>query len=98
MTDGAQRQRTGLAWQRTALGAAGCTLLLAHAAGKQDWGIGLLPVVFGAITTVMLSGAGRRRERALRADNPTTPINRSTIKVTAVMVVMTVVSALPLLR
>ena len=67
---GAQAERTGLAWRRTALGSAACTALLLHSAAQHHWGLALLPVLFAATTSVVLAGIGVQRERALRAPEP----------------------------
>ncbi len=70
---GAQAQRTGLAWRRTALACAACTVLLLHSAAQRHWGLTLLPVLLAAGTSVLLAGIGMRRERALRAAEPGPP-------------------------
>jgi uncharacterized membrane protein YidH (DUF202 family) len=67
---GAQAERTGLAWRRTALGSAGCTVLLLHSAALHHWGLALVPVLLAAATSVLLAGIGAHRERALRAAEP----------------------------
>ncbi|MEQ0558693.1 DUF202 domain-containing protein [Amycolatopsis sp. NEAU-NG30] len=70
---GAQAERTGLAWRRTALASAACTLLLLHAAAQQHWGLRLVPVVLAAGTSALLAAFGTLRERALRAPEPGPP-------------------------
>ncbi|MGW5716946.1 DUF202 domain-containing protein [Amycolatopsis sp. NPDC003865] len=67
---GAQAERTGLAWRRTALASAACTVLLLHSAAQRHWGVSLLPVLLAAVTSALLAGVGVRRERALRAGRP----------------------------
>jgi hypothetical protein len=67
---GAQAERTGLAWRRTALASAACTALLLHSAALRHWGLALVPVLFAAATSVFLAVVGLRRERALRVARP----------------------------
>ncbi|MEU5257995.1 DUF202 domain-containing protein [Amycolatopsis sp. NPDC021455] len=68
--DGAQAERTGLAWRRTALAAAACTVLLLHSAAQRHWGTAFVPVVLSAGTSALLAAVGTRRERALRTGRP----------------------------
>ncbi|MEU4246581.1 DUF202 domain-containing protein [Amycolatopsis sp. NPDC026612] len=70
---GAQAERTGLAWRRTALASAACTVLLLHSAAQRHWGLTLVPVLLAAGASVLLAGIGMRRERALRATEPGPP-------------------------
>jgi uncharacterized membrane protein YidH (DUF202 family) len=70
---GAQAERTGLAWRRTALASAACTVLLLHAAGQRHWGLSLVPVLLAAGTSALLAAIGMHRERALRAAEPEPP-------------------------
>ncbi|MFJ7218217.1 DUF202 domain-containing protein [Amycolatopsis sp. NPDC098790] len=67
---GAQAERTGLAWRRTALASAACTVLLLHSAAQRHGGAALVPVVFAAVTSALLAGVGVRRERTLRTGRP----------------------------
>ncbi|SFW91420.1 DUF202 domain-containing protein [Amycolatopsis australiensis] len=67
---GAQAERTGLAWRRTALASAACTVLLLHSAAQRHWGASLVPVLLAAATSALLAGVAVRRERALRAGRP----------------------------
>jgi hypothetical protein len=67
---GAQAQRTGLAWQRTALAAGACTLLLLHSASLRDWGATTVPAVVAGCTAVVLAVVGKARERQLRRPGP----------------------------
>ena len=71
--DGAQAERTGLAWRRTALASAACTVLLLHSAAQRHWGGTLIPVLLAAGTSALLAAIGMRRERALRAAEPDPP-------------------------
>ncbi|MEC3973667.1 DUF202 domain-containing protein [Amycolatopsis sp. H20-H5] len=97
MTDhGAQPQRTGLAWQRTALAAAGCTLLLLHSASQRHWGVAALPAVFGGLTAATLAAAGARRERALRRGAECTTMNPRTAVFVSFLVAVTAISVLTL--
>jgi uncharacterized membrane protein YidH (DUF202 family) len=68
--DGAQAERTGLAWRRTALASAACTVLLLHSAAQRHWGVTLVPVLLAAVTSALLAAVGVRRERALRTARP----------------------------
>ncbi|MGW4057488.1 DUF202 domain-containing protein [Amycolatopsis sp. NPDC004747] len=70
---GAQAERTGLAWRRTALASAACTVLLLHSAAQRHWGGTLVPVLLAAATSALLAAIGRHRERALRATEPGPP-------------------------
>jgi len=67
---GAQAERTGLAWPRTALASAACTVLLLHSAAQRHWGVSVVPVLLAAATSALLAGVGVRRERALRTEQP----------------------------
>ncbi|WP_410671035.1 DUF202 domain-containing protein [Amycolatopsis sp. cmx-4-68] len=67
---GAQAERTGLAWRRTALAAAACTVLLLHSAAQRHWGLTLVPVLLSAGTSALLAAIGAHRERNLRAPEP----------------------------
>ncbi|WIY02574.1 DUF202 domain-containing protein [Amycolatopsis mongoliensis] len=68
--DGAQAEHTGLAWRRTALASAACTVLLLHSAAQRHWGVSLAPVLFAAVTSALLARAAVRRGRALRTARP----------------------------
>jgi uncharacterized membrane protein YidH (DUF202 family) len=68
--DGAQAERTGLAWRRTALASAACTVLLLHSAAQRHWGVSLVPVLLAAVTSALLAAVAVRRERALRTARP----------------------------
>jgi uncharacterized membrane protein YidH (DUF202 family) len=61
---GLQAERTNLAWNRTALAAAACGLLLLHVAAKHDWGLATLPAVCAASVSTTLVLLGRHRHLA----------------------------------
>lgn len=61
---GLQPERTSLAWNRTALAAAACALLLLHVAVRHRWGTATAPAVCAAVLAVTLALAGRRRRRS----------------------------------
>lgn len=67
---GAQAERTGLAWRRTALASAACTVLLLHSAAQRHWGAAFVPVLLSAGTSALLAAVAVRRERALRTGRP----------------------------
>ncbi len=69
-TEGAQPQRTGLAWRRTALAAAACALLLLHEAATRSWGRALIPVVLASVTSVFFAATAQYRERILATTGP----------------------------
>lgn len=70
----AQPERTGLAWQRTALATAVLALLLLHAAARAGWGAFTAPAALAALTAATLAVVGTRRERILRrAGEPPAP-------------------------
>jgi uncharacterized membrane protein YidH (DUF202 family) len=69
-SDGAQAERTGLAWRRTALASAACTVLLLHSAAQRHWGVSLVPVLLAAVTSALLAAVAVHRERALRTARP----------------------------
>ena len=58
---GLQPERTNLAWNRTALAAAACALLLLHVAAQRGWGIATAPAVCTASVAVTLVLLGRHR-------------------------------------
>jgi uncharacterized membrane protein YidH (DUF202 family) len=68
--DGAQAERTGLAWRRTALASAACTVLLLHSAAQRHWGVSLVPVLLAAGTSALLAAVAVSRERVLRTGRP----------------------------
>ncbi|ANZ40604.1 hypothetical protein BBK82_35980 [Lentzea guizhouensis] len=63
---GLQPERTDLAWHRTALAAAACSLLFVGAAARQGWGLATLPAVCTATLSAVLVLLGRRGQLAAR--------------------------------
>jgi uncharacterized protein DUF202 len=58
---GLQPERTNLAWTRTALAAAGCSLLLLDVAARHDLTPrALLPAILTAVAALTLALLGRR--------------------------------------
>jgi uncharacterized membrane protein YidH (DUF202 family) len=91
---GAQPQRTALAWQRTALAAAGCTLLLLHSAATHRWGTATVAPVVSGLTAIALAIAGGWRERHLRRARRPTAANALLMGGVSVMVVATAAASL----
>ncbi|MEV7553461.1 DUF202 domain-containing protein [Amycolatopsis sp. NPDC089917] len=89
---GAQAERTGLAWRRTALAATACTLLLLHMAARRGWGTTVVPVVFAGAMVITLVVIGSVRERALRGPGIPKPLNPILAVTTVTLVVATAVS------
>ncbi|WP_158887765.1 DUF202 domain-containing protein [Amycolatopsis anabasis] len=96
--DGAQPQRTGLAWRRTALACAGCTLLLLNSAARQGWGLAVVPGVLAAVTTALLAVTGSVRDRVFREQARPTAPSAPMIAAATVLVAATSASALSLLH
>jgi uncharacterized membrane protein YidH (DUF202 family) len=95
MTDrGAQAQRTGLAWQRTALAAGACTLLLLHSASLRSWGAATVPAIVAGCAAVALALAGRHRERRLRRPGPPPAAGNLTLGAISILVTATAVATL----
>jgi uncharacterized membrane protein YidH (DUF202 family) len=91
---GAQPQRTGLAWQRTALAAVACTLLLLHAAAKQRWGTATIAPAVAGLTAILLAIAGAYRQRQLRRLPYPVAAGRLLMGAVSAMVVAIAVAAL----
>lgn len=90
MTDrGAQAERTGLAWQRTALAAAACALLLLHSASTRNWGLSTVPPVMAGCTAVVLALAGSHRGRQLRRIGHPPAASKNILAATSIMVAAT---------
>ncbi|SFA91086.1 protein of unknown function [Amycolatopsis marina] len=87
--DGLQPARTRLAWQRTALAAAACSLLLFHGAAHRDWDSTTVPAVLAAITAAVLAVTGRYRDRQLRTAPRPAPAGGPMIAGVAVLVTLT---------
>lgn len=93
MTDhGAQAQRTGLAWRRTALAATACTLLLLHMAARRGWGMAVLPVVVAGTMVITLAAIGTIRERALRKTEIPKSLDPTLAVIASALVVATALS------
>ncbi|AUI60889.1 DUF202 domain-containing protein [Amycolatopsis sp. BJA-103] len=89
---GAQAERTGLAWRRTALAATACTLLLLHTAARQGWGTAVIPVVVAGVMVAVLVAIGSIRERALRGADTPKPLNPALAVTASALVVATAVA------
>jgi len=89
---GAQAERTGLAWRRTALAATACTLLLLHSAARRGWGTTVVPVVFAGAMVITLVAVGAFRERALRRPDTPKSLNPILAVTTSALVVATAVA------
>ncbi|WP_116047956.1 DUF202 domain-containing protein [Amycolatopsis palatopharyngis] len=92
--DGLQPARTRLAWQRTALAAAACSLLLFHSAAQRNWDSTAIPAALAAITAAVLAVAGRYRDRQLRTAALPAPAERSLIAGVTALVAFTAVITL----
>ncbi|MEU3628285.1 hypothetical protein BS329_03120 [Amycolatopsis coloradensis] len=86
---GAQAERTGLAWRRTALAATACTLLLLHLAARRGWGTAVVPVAFAGAMVIALVVIGSLRERALRRAETPKPLNPAFAVTVSALVVAT---------
>jgi len=91
---GAQAERTGLAWQRTALAAGACTLLLLHSASLRGWGATTVPAVIAGCAAVALAVLGRARERQLRRPGPPPAAGRLALGGISALVTATAVAVL----
>ncbi|MBB3051818.1 uncharacterized membrane protein YidH (DUF202 family) [Prauserella isguenensis] len=81
MSEG-QPERTGLAWQRTALASAACSGLLLHAAATTGHAAPLVAAPISIVTTVVLAAAGAGRGRRLRRSTaPLSPVLAATATV-----------------
>jgi hypothetical protein len=83
-----------LAWQRTALAAAACTLLLLHSASLQHWGAAAIPSVLAGCTAITLAVVGAYRERQLRRPGRPAAAGRVLMGAVSVMVTATAIATL----
>ncbi|WP_197320236.1 DUF202 domain-containing protein [Saccharomonospora sp. NB11] len=67
---GLPSERTGLAWQRSALGAGVVSLLLLYHTARTGWGLLTGAVVCTALAAVLLTVVGTVRDRELRRPTP----------------------------
>ncbi|MCR3718940.1 MULTISPECIES: DUF202 domain-containing protein [Prauserella salsuginis group] len=72
--NGDQPERTGLAWQRTALASAACSGLLLHAALTTGHAAPAIALPVSLVTTVVLAAAGTSRGRRLRRSTAPLPL------------------------
>lgn len=91
MSEG-QPERTGLAWQRTALASAACTGLLVHSAVSHGTAVLVTAAPIAVVTTVVLSVAGLLRSRTLRSGTP--PLSPAVAATSAALVVLTALASL----
>ncbi|GAA1202423.1 DUF202 domain-containing protein [Prauserella alba] len=90
--NGDQPERTGLAWQRTALASAACSGLLLHAAATTDHAVPAVAAPISIVTTIVLAVAGAGRGRRLRRS--VAPLPPSLAATAAVLVAATAVVSL----
>ncbi len=70
---GLPSERTGLAWQRSALGAGAVSLLLLYHTAHTGWSALTAAAACTALAAVVLAFAGVRRDRDPRSTAPTAP-------------------------
>ncbi|WP_075846292.1 DUF202 domain-containing protein [Saccharomonospora sp. CUA-673] len=88
----AQPERTGLAWQRTALASAACTGLLVHSAVTHGSAVLSTAAPVAVLSTAVLSIAGLARSRALRSGTP--PLHAGVAATATVLVALTALAGL----
>lgn len=92
---GLQPERTGLAWQRTALASSVAALLLLHHAANAGWsGPVTVPAALGSSIALVIAVAGGVRARRLREARQPGPLPSALPAVLAVLVTATAVAAL----
>ncbi|ASR35107.1 hypothetical protein BAY61_09075 [Prauserella marina] len=94
MTEGLQPERTGLAWQRTALAAGACALLLLHSAAREGWGVLTVPAALAGVSALVLAVAGTYRDRALRGSAEPPEAGAGLVAAVAVAVTATTTATL----
>lgn len=96
---GLQPERTGLAWQRTALVAGAVALLQVHAAAQSGWGSLTVPAAVTGATALALALVGGRRERLLRREPDPPPLPATMIAgVTTLVATVALITLATLLR
>ncbi|EIE98335.1 DUF202 domain-containing protein [Saccharomonospora glauca] len=90
---GLPSERTGLAWQRSALGAGAVSLLLLYHTARTGWSSLTAAAACTALTTVVLTVAGVKRDRDLRRVTPPAP-PRTALAAVAFLVTAAAVLAL----
>lgn len=83
---GLPAERTGLAWQRTALGSGAVSLLLLYHTGDPSGGALAAAAACAGATTVVLAVAGGLRARRLRHSTPPRPVPAAVLATVAILV------------
>lgn len=90
--NGGQPERTGLAWQRTALASAACTGLLLHGAVTDGSALLVAAAPLAVVTTLALALVGVLRSRSLR--RTTEALHPAVAAASGVLVSLTAAAAL----
>ncbi|WP_024875823.1 DUF202 domain-containing protein [Saccharomonospora piscinae] len=93
-TPGVPAERTGLAWQRSALGAATVSALLLYQTVRTGWQVLPVTAACTAVLAVGLAAVGAYRDRELRAAAPPRPLPPAVPAAVAVLVAATALLAL----